>query len=186
MKLYIKNMSSVPCKAIVKEELTKIGLHQVTVELGEVEIFGDISEAQIEQFKFSISRLGLDVIQHKKAMLSEKIKHLILDLIHHSVDPLNTNFSDYVSRILNYDYTYLNNIFVEVERTSIKKFVIAQKVERVQALLQENVLSLTQISNLMNYSSVGHLSNQFKKVTGLSPSQFKTQKKLHRDTLEKV
>jgi YesN/AraC family two-component response regulator len=184
--LYIKNMVCIRCKMVVKAELTKLGFHYTSVELGEAEVFEDISAEQHEQIKKALLKSGLELMDDKKSILIQKIKNVIIDLVHYSEEPLTTNFSDYLSQKLNYDYTYLANLFSEVQGTTIEKFLIAHKIERVKELLVYNELNLTEIAYQMHYSSVGHLSAQFKKVTGLTPSHFKQLKKKRRSMLDEM
>ena len=158
---------------VVKAELEKLGLHYTVVELGEAEIMEDISAEQHDQFKAVLLKSGLELLDDKKSVLIQKIKNVIIELIHYSEEPLAINFSDHLSQKLNHNYTYLANLFSEVQGTTIEKFIIAHKIERVKELLVYNELNLTEIAYLMHYSRVGHLSAQFKKVTGLTPSHFK-------------
>ena len=158
---------------VVKAELEKLGLHYILVELGEAEIMEDISTEQHDQFKVALLKSGLELLDDKKSVLIQKIKNVIVELIHYSEEPLAINFSDHLSQKLNHNYTYLANLFSEVQGTTIEKFIIAHKIERVKELLVYNELNLTEIAYLMHYSSVAHLSAQFKKVTGLTPSHFK-------------
>ena len=166
-------MVCIRCKMVVKAELEKLGLHYILVELGEAEIMEDISTEQHDQFKVALLKSGLEVLDDKKSVLIQKIKNVIVELIHYSEEPLAINFSDHLSQKLNHNYTYLANLFSEVQGTTIEKFIIAHKIERVKELLVYNELNLTEIAYLMHYSSVAHLSAQFKKVTGLTPSHFK-------------
>lgn len=166
-------MVCIRCKMVVKEELKRLGLHYTMVELGEVEIVEDITTEQHDQFKEALFRSGLELMDDKKSVLIQKIKNVIVELIHYSEEPLTINFSDHLSQKLNHNYTYLANLFSEVQGTTIEKFIIAHKIERVKELLVYNELNLTEIAYLMHYSSVAHLSAQFKKVTGLTPSHFK-------------
>ena len=186
MKLYIKNMVCIRCKMVVKAELTKLGLHYTTVELGEAEILENISAEQHEQFKAALLKSGLELLDDKKSVLIQKIKNVIVELVHYSEEPLTINFSDFLSQKLNHDYTYLANLFSEVQGTTIEKFIIAHKIERVKELLVYGELNLTEIAYLMHYSSVAHLSTQFKKVTGLTPSYFKQLRQKRRNMLEDV
>jgi AraC-like DNA-binding protein len=158
---------------VVKAELEKLGLHYIVVELGEAEIMEDISAEQHDHFKVALLKSGLELLDDKKSVLIQKIKNVIVELIHYSEEPLAINFSDHLSQKLNHNYTYLANLFSEVQGTTIEKFIIAHKIERVKELLVYNELNLTEIAYLMHYSSVAHLSAQFKKVTGLTPSHFK-------------
>src|SRR5688572_8698000 len=173
LKLYIKNMVCIRCQMVVKAELEKLGLHYIVVELGEAEIMENISEEQHDQFKEALLKSGLELMDDKKSVLIQKIKNVIIELIHYSEEPLMINFSDHLSQKLNHNYTYLANLFSEVQGTTIEKFIIAHKIERVKELLVYNELNLTEIAYLMHYSSVAHLSAQFKKLTGLTPSHFK-------------
>ena len=166
-------MVCIRCKMVVKAELEKLGLHYILVELGEAEIMEDISTEQHDQFKVALLKSGLELLDDKKSVLIQKIKNVIVELIHYSEEPLAINFSDHLSQKLNHNYTYLANLFSEVQGTTIEKFIIAHKIERVKELLVYNELNLTEIAYLMHYSSVAHLSAQFKKVTGLTPSHFK-------------
>lgn len=186
MKLYIKYMVSLRCKMAVKAELNKLGLHYITVDLGEVEIMEDISPEQREKIKQGLLCSGLELMDDKKAILIEKIKNVIVEMVHYAEELPKVNFSDYISEKLNYDYTYLSNIFSEVAGTTIEHFIITHKIERVKELLLYDELNLSEISYKLNYSSVAHLSSQFKKVTGLTPTFFKHLKHKRRDTLENV
>jgi AraC-like DNA-binding protein len=158
---------------VVKQQLKKLSLHYTTVELGEVEIMETILPAQLQEFKVSLLKYGLDLLDDKKSILIEKIKKVIVELIHYSDEPSKINFSDFLSEKLNHDYTYLANLFSEVEGINIEHYIIMHKIEKVKELLVYDELSLTQISYQLHYSSVAHLSNQFKKITGLTPSHFK-------------
>ena len=186
MKLHIKNMVSIRCKMIVKEELTKLGLHYIIVELGEVEIMENISEEQREQVKMALLNSGLELMDDKRSVLIEKIKITIIEMVHHTDEIIKTNFSDFLSKKLNHDYTYLANLFSEVQGTTIEKFIISHKIERIKELIIYDELNITEIAWKMNYKSVAHLSNQFKKVTGLSPSHFKQLKDKRRSPIEEI
>ena len=186
MKLYIKYMVSIRCKMLVKEELKKLGLHYVTVNLGEIEIMEDITFEVREQIKIALLKSGLELMDDKKAILIEKIKNVIIEMVHYTDEIPEINFSDSLSEKLNYDYTYLANLFSEVQGITIEKFVIAHKIERIKELLVYNELNLTEIAYLMRYSSVAHLSTQFKKVTGLTPSHFKQLREKRRSMPEDV
>ena len=186
MKLYIKYMVSIRCKMMVKSELEKLGLRYGVVELGDVEVLGSITAEQRSQLKAGLLRSGLELMDEQRAMLIEKIKNVIVEMVHYADDPPKTNFSAYLSEKLDYDYTYLANIFSEVTGTTIEKFIIAHKIERVKELLLYDELNLSEISYKLNYSSVAHLSNQFKKVTGLTPTFFKQLKSKRRITLDNV
>jgi YesN/AraC family two-component response regulator len=186
MKVYIKNMVCIRCKMVVKEELTRLGLHYTTVELGEADIVENISAEQHDQFKEALLRSGLELMDDRKSVLIQKIKNVIVELVHYTEEPLNVNFSEYLSHKMDYDYTYLANLFSEVQGITIEKFIISHKIERVKELLVYNELSLTEIAYMMHYSSVAHLSTQFKKVTGLTPSHFKQLRDKRRSMLEDI
>lgn len=179
-------MVSNRCKMAVKEELKKLGLHFIVVDLGEVEIMEELSSEQRGQLKIALHNSGLELMDDKKAMLIEKIKNVIIEMVHHTNEMLKTNFSDYLSKKLDHDYTYLANLFSEVQGTTIEKFIISHKIERIKELMIYDELSITEIAWKMNYSSVAHLSNQFKKVTGLSPIHFKKLKDKIRNPLEEI
>lgn len=179
-------MVSNRCKMAVKEELKKLGLHFIVVDLGEVEIMENISPDQRLELKATLLSSGLELMDDKRAMLIEKIKNTIIEMVHHSDEFIKTNFSDYLSEKLNHDYTYLANLFSEVQGSTIEHFIISHKVERIKELIIYNELNITEIAYKMNYSSVAHLSNQFKKVTGLSPSHFKNLKDKRRSPIEEI
>ncbi len=186
MKLYIKYMVSLRCKMMVQEELKKLGLHYVIVDLGMVEILEDISQYQREELKKNLLKSGLELLDDKKSILIEKIKAVITEIIHYSDELQQENFSDIISKKLGYNYTYLANTFSEVKGITIQQFIIIHKIERVKELLLYEELNLTEISYKLNYSSVAHLSNQFKKVTGLSPSFYKQLKQKRKQNLENL
>jgi AraC-like DNA-binding protein len=186
MKLYIKYMVSLRCKMLVKEELQKLGLHVVFLDLGVVEILEEISQEQHEQLKANLLKSGLELLDDKKSILIEKIKNLIIEMVHYTDELPKVKYSDYISEQLDYDYTYLSNIFSEVKGITIQQFIIIHKIERVKELLLYDELNLTEISYKLHYSSVAHLSNQFKKITGLSPSFYKQLKQKRRSNLENL
>lgn len=186
MKLFIKNMVCIRCKMVVTNELKKLGLHYTTVELGEADILEDISALQLQQFKKALLKSGLELIDDKKSVLIQKIKNVIIELAHYSEEPLSINFSDYLSQKLQHDYTYLANLFSEVQGTTIEHFMIAHKIERVKELLVYDEMNLTEIAYRLHYSSVAHLSAQFKKVTGLTPAHFEQIKDKRHSMLENV
>lgn len=186
MKLYIKYMVSLRCKMVVKDELLKLGLHFVVVDLGMVEITEEISNETRENLRINLLRSGLELLEDKKSILIEQIKGVIVEMIHYSDETPKVNYSDYISEKLNYDYTYLSNVFSEVKGITIQQFIIINKIERVKELLLYDELNLTEISYKLNYSSVAHLSNQFKKITGLSPSFYKQLKQKRDSNLENV
>jgi AraC-like DNA-binding protein len=179
-------MVCIRCKMIVKDELSKLRLHYTRVELGEAEIMENITTEQRDKMKVAMQKWGLELMDDKKSMLIEKIKSVIIELIHYSDEQLKNNFSAYLSEKLNYDYTYLSNLFSEVEGTTIEHFMITHKIERVKELLVYDEISLTEIAWKLHYSSVAHLSNQFKKITGLTPTYFKQFKQKRRSNLENL
>lgn len=179
-------MVSTRCKMVVKDELKNLGLHFIIVDMGIVEIMENISAKQHEQLRVSLHKSGLELMDDKKAVLIEKIRNVIIEMVHYSDELPKTNFSDYLTEKLNYDYTYLANLFSEIQGTTIEKFIILHKVERVKELIIYDELSLTEIAWNMHYSSVAHLSNQFKKITGLTPSHFKKLKDKRRKAIEDI
>ena len=174
------------CQTAVKEILKNLGLHYVMVDLGEVDIMEDLSAEQREHVRAGLQFSGLELLDDKKTITIEKVKSTIIEMVHNSNEPLKTNFSDYLSQKLNYDYTYLANLFSEVQGTTIQQFVIFHKIERIKELIMYDEMNITEIAFLMNYSSVAHLSNQFKKTTGLSPSQFRNFKSRRRSPIEDI
>lgn len=184
MKLYIKYMVSLRCKMMVKEELKKLDILHAIVDLGMVEILEDITQEQRLLLKKNLLKSGLELMDDKKSILIEKIKNVIIEIIHYTDEPPEVNYSDYISEKLGYDYTYLANIFSEVKGITIQQFIIIHKIERVKELLIYDELNLTEISYKLHYSSVAHLSNQFKKVTGLTPTFYKQLKHKRKKNLE--
>lgn len=185
-KLYIKNMVCDRCKMVVKSELEKLGFIPVNIDLGEVELDKPINDHQKSQIQNILSPLGFELIDDKKSRLIEQIKTLIIELVHYNGNGLKINLSDYLSDKLNHDYNYISNLFSEIEGTTIEKYFIAQKIEKVKELLVYDELTLNEIAFRLNYSSTAHLSSQFKKVTGLTPSHFKEIKTNKRKPLDKV
>jgi len=186
VKLYIKYMVSNRCKIAVKEELNKLGLHFIVIDLGEVEVMEDISSEQRAQLKARLIDSGLELMDDKRGILIEKIKSAIIETIHHKDEIVKIKFSDYLSEKLGYDYTYMANLFSEVQGTTIEQFIIAHKIERIKELLIYGELNISEIAWKMNYSSVAHLSNQFKKITGLSPTHFKQMKDKRRIPIDEI
>lgn len=184
MKLYIKYMVSLRCKMVVREELNKLGLKYSALDLGMVELQEDITPYLQDQLKSNLLKSGLELLDDKKSILIEKITSVIIEMIHYADELPDVNYSDYISSKLNLDYTYLSNIFSEVKGITIQQFIILHKIEKVKELLLYDELNITEISYKLNYSSVAHLSNQFKKVTGLSPSFFKKMKQKRKTNLE--
>ena len=185
MKLHIKYMVSNRCKMMVREELKKLGLHFI-VDMGVVDIMEDITLDQREQIRIALLRSGLELMDDKKAILIEQIKKVVIEMVHYSDDLPKVNFSDFLSEKLDYDYTYLANLFSEVQGTTIERFLISHKIERVKELIIYDELSITEIAWKMHYSSAAHLSNQFKKITGLTPSYFKNLKNKRRIPIEEI
>lgn len=186
MKLYIKYMVSLRCKMVVKEELQNLGLNLVSVDLGMVEILEEMTPAQQEQLSVNLLRSGLELLDDKRAILIDKIKKVIIEMVHYADELPNTNYSEYISQKMGYDYTYLSNVFSEVKGITIQQFIILHKIEKVKELLLYDELTLTEISYKLQYSSVAHLSNQFKKITGLSPSFYKQLKQKRKNNLENL
>jgi AraC-like DNA-binding protein len=179
-------MVSNRCKMAVKESLKELGLHFIVVDLGEVDVMEELSAEQRDQLKASLLLSGLELMDDKRAVLIEKINNVVTEMIHHSEEVPKVNYSDYISEKLDYDYTYLSNLFSEVKGITLQQFIIIHKIERAKELLLYNELTLTEISYKLHYSSVAHLSNQFKKVTGLTPSHFKQMKNKKRTPIEEI
>jgi AraC-like DNA-binding protein len=173
LKLYIKYMLSNRCIMSVKEILKDFGLHFVLVELGIVDVMEELDAEQRSRLKIAFTSSGFELMDDKRAVLIDRIKSAIIEVVHQSDEVMKINFSDYLSEKLSHDYTYLANLFSEVQGTTIEHYMISQKVERIKELITYGDLNITEIAWKMNYSSVAHLSNQFKKMTGLSPSQFR-------------
>lgn len=171
---------------LVKEELKNIGLHYILVEMGVAEIMEDITPEQREHLRLALLKSGLELMEDKKAVLIEKVKAVIIEMIHFSDELPKINFSAYLSEKLNYDYTYLANLFSDVQGITIEKYIISHRIERVKELIIYDELSLTEIAYKMHYSSVAHLSNQFKRATGLTPSHFRNLKDKRRTPIELV
>jgi AraC-like DNA-binding protein len=179
-------MVTIRCKMIVRSQLTKLGLHFNSVELGEVEVREELTPEQLEHLRVGLLRSGLELMDDKKSILVEKIKAVIIEMVHYMDDPVKIKLSDYLAEKLNHNYTYLANLFSEVKGITIEQFYLAHKIEKVKELLVYDELNLTEMAYKLNYSSVGHLSNQFKKITGLTPSHFKKLKDKRRSNLENV
>jgi AraC-like DNA-binding protein len=179
-------MVCIRCQMVVRAELEKLGLKYVYVNIGEADIVEEILPEQLEKLDYALKKSGLLLMDDKKSILVEKIKNAIVELVHYTEDQIKVNLSDFLSEKLHYDYTYLANLFSEVKGITIEKYYLTHKIERVKELIVYNELNLTEIAFKMHYSSVAHLSNQFKKFTGLTPSHFKKLKNQRRATLEKV
>lgn len=186
MVLYIKYMVSLRCKIIVKDELAKLGLEDAMVELGVVETTAEVEEAVRDQLKVALSRFGLELMDDRKTILIERIKIVIIEMIHYSNGMPKVNYSAYIAEKLNYDYTYLANIFSEVQGITIQQYIIIHRIEKAKEYLLYGELNLSEIAFRLHYSSAAHLSNQFKKVTGHSPRVYKKLKPLRASNLEDV
>lgn len=171
---------------MVEEELKKLGMHCVKIELGVVEILKDINQEQRDQLKKNLMNSGLELMDNRQSILIEKIKNIIMEMIHYSDELPEVNYSDYISDKLGYDYTYLANTFTEVKGVTIQQFIILHKIERIKELILYDELNLTEISYKLNYSSPAHLSNQFKKITGMTPSFYKRLKLKRNKNLEDI
>lgn len=179
-------MVSLRCKMMVQEELSKLGIRYMTVDLGVAEIFEDIEEKQFNELRSNLLRSGLELLDDKRSILIERIKNVIVEMVHYSDELPEMNYSDYIAGKLGYDYTYLANIFSEVKGITIQQFIIIHKIEKAKELLIYDELNLTEIAYKLHYSSVAHLSNQFKKVTGLTPSFYKNLKEKRKGNLEQM
>lgn len=186
MKLFIKYMVSQRCKMVVKDELKKMGLHYMVVDLGEVEIMETLQDSQWQTLKEALMVSGLELMDDKRTILIEKIIHVIMEMIHVSEELPIVNYSKHISDKLNYDYTYLSNLFTEIKGITIQQFIILHKVEKIKELIIYDEFNITEIAWKMNYSSVAHLSNQFKKITGFSPTHFKQLKQKRRTPIEEI
>lgn len=171
------------CKMVVKSELEKLGVHFMNLELGEVDVMEDLTAEQLDILSAGLNKTGLELMNDKKSILVEKIKTTIIELVHYTDEQIKTNLSDFLTSKLNYNYTYLANLFSEVKGTTIENFYLTHKIEKVKELLVYDELNLTEIADKLHYSSVAHLSNQFKKMTGLTPSHFKNLKLRRRNTI---
>lgn len=183
MRLYIKYMVSQRCKVVVKEELRKLKLHFIFVDMGVVELMEDLSHEQLDQLKSALLRSGLELMDDKKAVIIEKIKEVITEMVNNEDNQPRINFSDYLSSRMNYDYTYMASLFSEIQGTTLEKYLISYKIEKVKELIIYGRLSLSDIAWKMQYSSVAHLSSQFKKLTGLTPSHFRNLKEKREETI---
>lgn len=186
MILFVRNMVCSRCKTVVKGELEKAGIEYTLVDLGEIQLTKEPGRDQIERLDAGLRQHGFELIDDKKSRIIEKIKNTIIMRVHHSSDKVKTRLSDDIADKLHYDYTYLSNLFSEVEGTTIEKYFIAQQIEKVKELLVYDELSLSEIADRLGYSSVSYLSSQFKKVTGLTPSHFKALKEHKRKSIEEL
>lgn len=187
MRLYIRNMVCNRCKLVVNQELQNLGLHPLRIELGEVELAEkQLSKTIKTQLTQRLNELGFELIDDKKSRLIEKIKTLVIELVHHSEERTNLKNSEYIAAELQYDYSYLSKLFSEVEGITIEQYLILQKTEKVKEMLVYDELSLSDIADRLGYSSVAHLSAQFKKVTGLTPSFYKNQSMRLRKPIDEI
>ena len=184
MNVYVKYMVSLRCKMMVRSELVKLGFQVISLELGVIEVAGDVSPEQHELLRVNLKRSGLELLDNKRSILVESIKVVIIEMIHYSDEAPKMNYSDYISEKMGYDYTYLANVFSEVKGITIQQFIILNKVERVKELILYDELSISEIAFKLHYSSAAHLSNQFKKVTGLTPAFYRGIAKKRRKNLE--
>ena len=179
-------MVSLRCKMVVKDELRKLGISYSNISLGQVELAEEINRSQLERIRNALKQSGLELMDDKKSVLIEKIKDVVIEMVHYDDELPKVNFSDYLTEKLGYNYTYLANLFSETEGTTIEHFIIIHKIERVKEFIIYDELNLTEIAWKLHYSSVSHLSNQFKKITGLTPSFFKSLKDKKRSNLENL
>ena len=173
MKIYIKNMVCIRCKMVVRSELEKLGLQWESVDLGEAVVNDPVSAEQLRDLNEGLRKFGLEIMDDKKSQLIEKIKTIVIEQIHYAEEPLNIKFSDFLVSKLNYDYTYLSNLFTLTQGITLEHYIISHKIEKVKELLVYDELTISEIAFKMNYSSAAHLSKQFKKVTGLTATDFK-------------
>ena len=186
MKLYIKNMVCNRCKMVVKAELEKAGLNSLSVELGEVEVLEEPAKKDLDALNIHLKHLGFELIDDRKSTIIEKIKTELITLVQQLDEHNGINISQHISAKLHYDYPYLSNLFSEVEGTTIEKYLISLKIEKVKELLVYDELSLSEIAWKLGYSSVAHLSAQFKKITGLTPSFYKSLKEHKRKNIDEL
>ena len=184
--LFIKNMVCNRCILVVQNELDQLGIAYHTIKLGEIQLKKELSSEERKTVEEILNPLGFEVLEDKKDRMIEKIKSIIIDIVHHQDQDIKTNLSDVLSNVLHHEYNYLSNLFSENEGTTIEKYFIAQKIERVKELLIYDELSLSEIADRMNYSSVAYLSNQFKKITGDTPSHYKKMKEYKRKPLDQI
>jgi len=186
MKIFIQNMVSLRCKLMVKSELESLGIEYLRVDLGEVELKDQVPPEKLEKLKAALHRSGLELMDDKRAILIEKIRNVIVEMIHYEDELPKVNFSTYLSEKLNQDYKYLSTVFSQTKGITIEHYIMLHKIERVKELLIYDELNLTEIAYKLHYSSTSHLSNQFKKVTGLTPTFFKSMKIKKRNALDEL
>ena len=186
MKIYVKNMACESCKLVVKKALEELDISSVKVELGGIETKQDVSDDEKRELNVKLKKAGLELLEKTQGVLIEKIRQFMIDYVYKSDDKPNIKFSVLLSQELNYSYTYLSNFYSEIEATTIEQFIIALKIERAKELIIFGEHSLSEVAYILHYSSVAHLSAQFKKVTGLTPSHFKTLKKKRRISIQNI
>lgn len=186
MKIYVKNMACESCKIVVKDALDELGISPIKVELGEIETKEELSDDEKKKLNNKINKAGLELLEKKQGVLIEKIRKVAIDYVYNSDEKPNIKFSVLLSEELNYSYTYLANFFSEVEATTIEQFIIALKIERIKELIIFGEDTFSEIAYKLNYSSAAHLSTQFKKSTGLTPSHFKALKEKRRITIQNI
>lgn len=186
MKIFIRNMVCKRCQMVVASELEKLGVHHINVKIGEAEFDEGLMPEQLNLLNDELKKAGLVLMDDKKSILVEKIKSSIIELVHFSEEQIRMNLSDFLSEKLDYDYTYLANLFSEKNGMTIERFYLTHKIERVKELIVYDELNLSEIAYRMHYSSVAHLSNQFKKFTGLTPTGFKMLKNKSHNTLDNM
>jgi AraC-like DNA-binding protein len=186
MKIFVKHMISTPCKMFVKEELNKLGIRYNSIELGEIDVLGNLTMVQREKLGSSLNKYGFELMVDRRTILVEKIKSIITELIHYTDERISTKYSYILSERLGFNYNYLAGIFSEDQGITIEKYIILHKIERIKELMMYGELNMTGIAWKLNYSSVAHLSFQFKKVTGLTPSQFRQLNGNRRMSVEEI
>ncbi len=186
MRLFIKYMVSIRCISAVSAILKECKIQPHNTQLGEIEIPDDVSTEQMKLLDQKLKQAGFELMEDKKAQMIEKTIGVIIDMIHNQEDGPKVNYSDYISEKLHFDYTYISNVFSHIKGITIQQFIIIHKIERIKELIIYNELSISEIAWKLNYSSAAHLSNQFKKITGLTPSSFKALKIRLRKPLEEV
>lgn len=186
MKLYVRNMACLSCKVVIKEALEELNIFPLKIELGEIETKETVTPDEKKKLNTMIKKAGLELLEDKQGILIEKIREVIVDYVYHTDEKTIINFSDLLSKKLNYNYTYLANFFSEVEATTIAQYVISLKIERIKELIMFEEFTLSEIAHKLHYSSAAHLSTQFKKTTGLTPSHFKALKNKRRKAIQEI
>ena len=186
MKIYVRNMACESCKIFVKDALDELGISLVRVDLGEIETREDVSDNEKLELNRKIKKAGMELLEKKQGLLIEKIRKVMIDYVNNSDKKPNIKFSVLLSQELNHSYTYLANFFSEVEATTIEQYIISLKIERIKELIIFGEDNFSEIAHKLNYSSAAHLSSQFKKATGLTPSHFKALKEKRRITIQNI